>query len=195
MKVYLNLAVATSRRERYTLAWAVPTFVVALMVFVYLAGGAIRDFRHLRQVRRSLASAQSKDSNLRARETELRLQLARPQFREMIHETEFVNHLINQRQFSLTELTIRVSKLLPADVKLSGLGLAGSDSQPEVRFAVLGKSEKAVESFLGNLEDAKDFSDVTIKNQGFREESQTGTEQVALICTARYVTGISSPAP
>ncbi len=191
MKVYLNLAVATSRRERYALAWAVPTCAIALLVFVYLAGSAIRDFGHLRRVRHSLTGAQSKDSNLRARETELRLQLARPQFREMIHETEFVNHLISQRQFSLTELTIRVSKLLPADVKLSGLGLAGSDSQPEVRFAVLGKSEKAVESFLSNLEDAKDFSNVTIKNQGFQGGEAGGPEQVALTCTARYATGIT----
>jgi Fimbrial assembly protein (PilN) len=195
MKVYLNLSVAPSRRERYALAWAVPTFVAALIVFVYLAGSAIRDFHRSREIRGSLASSQAKDADLRARETELRLELGRPKFRQIIHETEFVNQLINQREFSLTELTVKVSKLLPSNVKLNGLGLAGSDSQPEVRFAVMGKTEEAVESFLSNLEGSKDFSDVTIKNQGFREESQTGAEQVALICTARYVTGISSPAP
>jgi hypothetical protein len=71
------------------------------------------------------------------------------------------------------------------------LGLAGSDSHPEVRFAVLGKSEKAVESFLNNLEDSKDFSDVIIRNQGFRGTEGNGPEQVALTCTARYVTPIS----
>src|SRR5512146_2462966 len=142
MKVYLNLAVAPSRRERYALAWAVPTFAVAALIFVYLAGGALRDFRRSRQIRQSLRDVQAKDAQLRARETELRLQLARPDFREMIRETEFVNHLINQRQFSLTELTVKVSQLLPVNVKLSGLGLAGSDARPEVRFAVLGKSEE-----------------------------------------------------
>jgi Fimbrial assembly protein (PilN) len=190
MKVYLNLAIAPGRRERYALAWAVPTFAVALLIFVYLAGGAIRDFRRSRQIRQSLADVQAKDARLRARETELRLQLARPKFREMIHETEFVNHLINQRQFSLTELTVKVSKLLPLNVKLNGLGLEGTDARPEVRFAVLGKSEEAVESFLNNLEDSNDFSDVTIRNQGFRGGEGGGPEQVALTCTARYVTPI-----
>jgi len=195
MKVYLNLAVVPSRRERYALVWAVPTLAAALLIFVYLAGSTIRDFRRSREIRGSLASFQAKDADLRARETAIRLELARPESRHLVHETEFVNQLISQREFSLTELTVKVSKLLPSDVKLNGLGLAGSDSQPEVRFAVMGKSEKAIESFLSNLEGSKDFSDVTIKNQGFREESKTGTEQVALICTARYVTGIPSPAP
>jgi Fimbrial assembly protein (PilN) len=191
MKVHLNLAVAPTRRERYALAWAVPTLVVALLVLVYLAASAIRDFRHLHQVHRELAAVQAKDSELRAQETQVRLELARPKFRQMIHETEFVNQLINQRQFSLTELTVKVSKLLPYDVKLSGLGLAGSDSQPEVRFAVLGKSEQAIESFLSNLENSKDFSDVTIKNQGFRGGAGSGPEQVVLTCTARYLTATS----
>ncbi len=195
MKVYLNLAVTPSRRERYALAWALPAFVVALLVFVYLAAAALHGFRRSREVRSSLAGVQAKDANLRSRETELRLALQRPKLQQMIYETEFVNHLIDQRQFSLTELTVKVSKLLPFNVKLNGLGLAGSDSQPEVQFAVMGKSEEAIESFLSNLEDSKDFSNVTIKNQGFQAGPNAGAEQVALICTARYLTGLSTSAP
>ena len=195
MKVYLNLAVTPSRRERYALAWALPAFVVALLVFVYLAAAALHGFRRSREVRSSLAGVQAKDAHLRSRETELRLALQRPKLQQMIHETEFVNHLIDQRQFSLTELTVKVSKLLPFNVKLNGLGLAGSDSHPEVQFAVMGKSEEAIESFLSNLEDSKDFSNVTIKNQGFQAGPNAGPEQVALICTARYLTGLSTSAP
>jgi Fimbrial assembly protein (PilN) len=188
MKVHLNLAISPSRRERYALAWAAPTFALALLIFVYLAAGAVRDFRRSRQVGQSLAEVQSRNARLGSRETEIRLQLEQPKFREMIRETEFVNHLITARQFSLTELTIKVSKLLPMNVKLNGLGLAGTDTRPEVRFAVMGKSEEAVESFLNNLEDSKDFSDVTIRNQGFQGGEGGGPEQVALTCTARYLT-------
>lgn len=191
MKVYLNLAVAPSRRERYALAWAVPTVVVALLVFAYLAGGALRDYYHSRQTRKELASLQTKNAHLSSRETELRLQLSRPEYRKMIAETAFVNHLINQRQFSLTDLTVKVSKLLPVNVKLNGLGLAGTDEHPEVRFAVLGKNEQAVESFLNNLEDSKDFGDVIIRNQGFRGGEQGSPEQVALACTAHYLTPVA----
>ncbi len=188
MKVYLNLAISPSRRERYALAWAAPTFAVALLIFVYLAAGAVRDFRRTQQIHRSLAEVQAKDARLRSQEAELRLQLTQPKLRKMIRETEFVNHLINERQFSLTELTVKVSKLLPMNVKLNGLGLAGTETHPEVRFAVMGKSEEAVESFLSNLEDSKDFSNVTIRNQGFQGGERGGPEQVALTCTARYVT-------
>jgi Fimbrial assembly protein (PilN) len=195
MKVYLNLAVAPSRRERYALAWSAPTLVVALIVFVYLASSAVRGFRHWREIGRSLTSVQANDAHLLAEETELRLELGRPKYRQMINETEFVNQLISQRQFSLTGLTIKVSRLLPSDVRLNGLGLAGSDSNPEVQFAVMAKNEKAVETFLSNLEDSKDFSDVTIKNQGFQGGPGGSPEQVALICTARYITGFSPAAP
>lgn len=194
MKVYLNLAVTPSRRERYALAWALPVFVAALAVLVYLGVATFHDYRRSRQLSSSLESVRSRDSRLRSQETELRLELGRPKFQKMLHETDFVNHLIDQRHFSLTELTLKVGKLLPANVKLNGLGLAGQDSQPEVQFAVMGKDEKAIESFLSKLEDSKDFSNVTIKNQGFRKGTTNGAQQVALICTAQYL-GVAPSAP
>jgi len=55
-------------------------------------------------------------------------------------------------------------------------------------MAVTGKSEEAVETFLGGLEDAPDFKDVTMVNEGFQEESATPGE-VRIVCAARYLPG------
>jgi hypothetical protein len=50
----------------------------------------------------------------------------------------------------------------------------------------MAKGEDAIETFLNDLEDAPDFKDVAIVNQGFQEEAVQG-EQVNVICTARYL--------
>ena len=106
----------------------------------------------------------------------------------MIQKTEFVNQLISRRQFSLTNLTFKVSRLLPPSARLNGLALASASSPaPEVQFAVMGKDEEAVETFLRNLEGSSDFSDVIIKSQGFRGGSGGGPQEIALVCTAKYV--------
>jgi hypothetical protein len=55
-----------------------------------------------------------------------------------------------------------------------------------VRFALVGNSEEAIEAFLSNLEDASDFADVAVLNQGFAQES--GTQgSVTVVCMARYL--------
>jgi hypothetical protein len=188
MKVYLNLAVAPDRRERYALAWAIPTVVVAFLVLVGLVGTAIHDVRRSHQIQRSLVEVKSQDVAMRAKEVGLQQQIDRPEFRSMIEKTEFVNQLISQRQFSLTELTFKVSKLLPPSARLDGLALASSSvAHPEVQFAVMGKDEESIETFLSNLEGSNDFHDVVIKSQGFRGSGGSSPQQIALVCTATYM--------
>ena len=188
MKVYWNLAVAPDRRERYALAWAVPTLAVSLIVLIWLAFTAIHDVRRSHQVQRSLAGIRSQEAAMSLKMASLRQQIDRPEFRSMIQKTEFVNQLISQRQFSLTDLTFKVSRLLPPSARLNGLALASaSAAKPEVQFAVMGKDEEAIETFLSNLEGSNDFSDVIIKSQGFRGGGGSGPQEIALICTAKYV--------
>jgi hypothetical protein len=188
MKVYFNLAVASDRRERYALAWAVPTLAVGLVVLFWLAATAGRDVRRAQQAQRSLAETRSQEAALSSKETSLRQQIDRPEFRSMIQKTEFVNQLISQRYFSLTDLTFKVSRLLPPSARLNGLALASASApNPEVQFAVMGKDEEAIETFLSNLEGSNDFSDVIIKSQGFRGGGGSGPQEIALICTAKFV--------
>ncbi len=193
MKVYLNLAVAPDRRERYALAWAFPTLAVAILVLLWLAATAIRDVRRSHQIQQSLAVTRSQDATLRVKEAGLQQQIDRPEFRSMIEKTEFVNQLIGRRQFSLTELTFKVSKLLPPSARLDGLALSSStEAQPEVQFSVMGKDEESIETFLSNLEGSPDFSGVVIKSQGFRGGGGGGPQQIALMCTAKYVAEAAS---
>ncbi|TAM79529.1 MAG: hypothetical protein EPN47_17130 [Acidobacteria bacterium] len=188
MKVYFNLAVTSDRRERYALAWAVPTLALSAIVLLWFAGLAIRYMQRAHRAQKSLAESQSQGAALSLKEASLRRQIDRPEFRSLVQKTEFVNQLISQRQFSLTDLTFKVSRLLPPSARLNGLALASSSAaKPEVQFAVMGKDEESIETFLNNLEGSNDFSDVLIKSQGFRGGSGRGTQEIALVCTAKYV--------
>jgi Tfp pilus assembly protein PilN len=186
MKITLNLATPPSPHERYGLAWAIPTVFVALVGMGLLAFFARRNYRDYRAVHRSVLEMQQREAELRSRESSLRRELEQPQFREVYRQANFVNALIDQKQFSLTELMQKVSNLLPGEARLTSLVLPQGGKEPVVRFAVVGNSEEAIEAFLSNLEDSSDFADVAILNQGFAQES--GTEgSVAVVCMARYL--------
>jgi Tfp pilus assembly protein PilN len=186
MKITLNLATPPSPHERYGLAWAIPTVVVALVGMGLLAFFARRNYRDYRAVHRSVLEMQQREAELRSRDLSLRRELEQPQFREVYRQAQFVNALIDQRRFSLTELTQKVSNLLPGEVRLTSLVLPQGGKEPVVRFAVVGNSEEAIEAFLSNLEDASDFADVAVLNQGFAQES--GTQgSVTVVCMARYL--------
>jgi hypothetical protein len=187
MKVYFNLAVAHDRHERYALAWVFPTLAVAVLVLVWLSFTSIRNLRRAHRAEQSLAHIQSQEAAIDSKEAGLKEQIDRPEYTKMIEKTEFVNQLISRRQFSLTDLTFKVSKLLPPSTRLNGLALASASApKPEVQFAVMGKDEESIETFLNNLEGSSDFSDVIIKSQGFRGGGGGGPQEIALVCTARY---------
>ncbi len=193
MKVYLNLAEPRDHRERYSMLWTIPTLIVSIIVLVWLASTAYQGMRRSHQVQQALAQVKTRDAALRARETQLQRQIERPEYRQMMAETEFLNKLISQKQFSLTDLTFEVSKLLPPAARLNGLALASSaEPNPEVQFAVRAKNEEAIETFLGNLEESNEFSDIVIKSQGFQGGSGSTPQEVAMICTAKYVPPSSS---
>ncbi len=193
MKVYLNLAESRDRRERYSMLWTIPTLVVSIVVLVWLGNAVFQGMRRSHHVQQVLVQIKTRDAALRARETQLQRQIERPEYRQMMEETEFLNELISRKQFSLTDLTSEVSKLLPPAARLNGLALASSAvPNPEVQFAVMAKNEQSIEVFLSNLENSNEFSNIIIKSQGFQGGNGSTAQEVAMVCTAKYVPPSSS---
>jgi hypothetical protein len=148
----------------------------------------VRNFREYRRVHQEVLEAEQTEGRLRSQEMTLRRELEQPQLRRVYRQVQFVNSLIERKQFSLTELTQKVSKLLPGEARLTGMALSRGEKESVVRFTVAGNNEEAVETFLSNLEDSADFADVAILNQGFSQEG-AGQGPVTIACAARYVGG------
>jgi hypothetical protein len=188
MRITLNLSTSDGSRGRYTLAWAIPAAGVALAGLVWLGVSVTREIRQYRAVQRQVAEIQQREDQLRGQEAALRRELGKPEHVELLRQARFVNSLIDQKQVSMTELAAQFADLMPEDARLSGLTLTTKGGDMVVGFTITAKSDEAVETLLGDLEDAPDFKDVAILNEGFQEEgAQPG--QVSVSCTAHYLPG------
>jgi hypothetical protein len=185
MKITLNLSSAPSPRERYALVWAVPVALVALVGLGLLLSSSLTSWRNYRRYHGALAEAESQEARLRQRQLALEGELNQPEFSAIYRDTQFINSLIEYRQFSVAELTQKVTKLMPLSVHLAALALSHQGHERVVRFTVAGDKQDAIETFLVSLEDSPDFDQVQILNQA-EEQTAAGGVQVVLTCTARY---------
>lgn len=183
MNITVNLARARSARERYRLAWVIPVLVVGAVVLVKFVASARSDYREHQAVHAALARELSVDGQLRGRENALRRELDEPRYRNVLRQVQFVNGLIDQKQLSLTEVTSKVTKLLPPQARLSALAFGEGAGEPIVRFGVEAQNEGQAETFLSNLEESPDFRDVTVTAQSFVIKPG---EPITVSCTARY---------
>lgn len=187
MRLPLNLARAPSFRERYGLWVAIPGLVLALALFVWLAVSTLTNYHSLRVVEQGTTAIQSRRQDLQRKEAALRRELAQPEAQHLIHEAAYLNGLIDARKFSVVELTAKVSKLMPPDVRLDALTLARPGERPLIRFTVEGKTEPDIEAFLTQVENSNDFSDLIVTSQSY-----PGGEDASPImtgCSAHYLGG------
>jgi hypothetical protein len=191
MRITLNLSPAERARDRYALTWAIPATLIGAVALVFLGRSFEREFREYREVQHQVVEVQKRSNQLHDQERTIRKKLEDPGYRELLRRAQFVNTLIDQRQISLAELSARLGGLMPDDARLTGLALTtpkGKSTEYLVRMGITARDEDAIETFLNDLEDAPDFKDVAILNQGFQEES-TQAGQVNIVCTARYLPG------
>lgn len=194
MKISLNLALAKTPRERYALAWALPIALLGLGCMVMFSNIAVKEIREYHNVHQELARLRSRYAGLSSKEESLVKVFKHPESMRISREADFVNSLINDKQFSMTDLTRKVTKLLPSDVRLTGMALSQVEGQPTVRLSVAGQGQDAVESFLSNLEGSPDFKNVGLEDQGFKPSAGAGG-LITISCTATYVgTGPSGDA-
>lgn len=190
MKIALNLAVAPSARERYAAYWAIPATLLGIAGLVFLLVSTNRSYKEYKNVEKSAAESQQRVNALTAQEMGLRRRLEDPQTRQLVKNAQFINGLINDRRFSLTDLAADITHLMPAEVCLTGLAAIPDGQDMAVKFVITSKTEKAIEVFLSSLEDSPRFKDVAIINQGF-EQQGAASDLENIACTAHYLLGVS----
>jgi Tfp pilus assembly protein PilN len=185
MKVTLNLAALPGRRERYALAWSVPLAVLGAAGFVLLARFAVVNVREYQKVQKEIVRLEDQNRQLAHQEDELRKIVGQPEYQTISSEAQYVNSLIEAKKISVADLILKVSKLMPDTVHLSGLSRSESQGT-SVRFSVVGRDEEALETFLTALEDSPDFQDVAVVNEGIQTQGDASTP-MTITCTARYM--------
>ncbi|HEV2348337.1 MAG TPA: hypothetical protein VG028_00660 [Terriglobia bacterium] len=186
MKISVNLATPSSLGERYALAWAVPLALFGALGLVFLARSMVSNLGEYQKVQQKLDAEMLREKALTDREAALRKDLDQPGQKAVFQKAHFVNGLIVQKQFSVTAMTQRVSKLMPESVRLISLRVARPKADISIRFSVVSHDEEGLEKFVENLEDAADFTDLNVANQTPADgKSMTGL--VGINCSVRYV--------
>jgi len=187
MEVKLNLAIRASLRERYGLYWTVPLLILSLGGLSWVVSHGVSASRRYRQLSQVVVFKQEGNlARLENQENELRKQLEKPGFRETALKVKLVNTLIERKAVSFPVVTEQVTRLLPADVRLTGLALSFGEMGPAVRIAVEGKGQLAAEGVLKALQDSTDFADAEILSEelGMKQNGEAG---VGMVLFARYV--------
>jgi hypothetical protein len=194
MRINLNLAMHQSAHERYALYWATPVSLAALVALVYLSASVRRTIREYNRVHHSVAECQAQQGLLRAREMAALRRLQQPQFQSVLRQASYVNSLIDQRQLSFTALATKLTRLLPADVRLTTLSLSEGADGPLVRMTIESSTQEKVIEFVESLEESSDFADPAISSEDPGQESSGGASGgvARVIWTARY-TGWRNP--
>jgi len=109
MKITLNLSSVPSPRERYALAWALPVALVALVGLFLLLSSSLASWRNYRKYNGVLSEVRSQEARLRDRQLSLERDLSRPEYKELFRNAQFINALIEDRQFSVGDLTQKVA--------------------------------------------------------------------------------------
>jgi Fimbrial assembly protein (PilN) len=185
MRITLNLALLPSRRERYALSWAVPLAVMSVVGLFFIVRFGIANIREYRHVQDDIARMQEQNRKLAREEKDLRKAVEAPEYRAVSVQAHYLNTLIEEKKSSVADIVTKISRLIPAEVRLSSMSLKQSKGAV-VSFSVEGRNEGALEEFLTALEDSPDFQDVSVSNEGFKADSETESS-VTITCTARYV--------
>jgi hypothetical protein len=188
VRIKLNLAVHQPLHERYALGWAVPVACGALVTLVYLGGFSLRTIRAYQRVHGSVEECQAQIRLLHDREQAAVRRLQQPQFQSVLREARYLNSLIDRRQVSLTELIAKVTRLLPAGVRLTTLSLSEGSQGWVVRMTIEGSRQENVIAFVQKLEESPDFSDPVIHSEDPGSQGGGAAQEgfARVICTALY---------
>ena len=189
MRITLNFSPAASARDRHALKWAIPVAIVGLTALIVLCRSSYREHRQYQDIQAQLQAAQARTAELHGREEAIRRKLEDPANRDLFKRARFVNELITRRRLSLSDMSSRIVNLLPEDAHLTELALASPKKPGEgytVRMGITARNEDSVQTFMNHLEDAPDFKDPSISNQGFQEEISQ-PDHINIVCTAQYL--------
>lgn len=188
MRIEINLAHPERRLERTLYIWAPVVIVLALVLLIRGLVMTGREFAAYRTAHQSTMRYQAEISEMRGKERQAQAVLRRPPAVKLYRQINFLNGLMERRKTSLSAMTLKISRLLPGQSRLTSLSLAHSEAGPMVQFTIEGAGNAAVYKFLSNLEKSPDFDSVTVTDQAFETQ---GSDKgfVALTCNARYVGG------
>ncbi len=186
MRFDINLASSPYQDVRlFLLRWGTATgalalFTVVLVGIAFSSWWGSRDLRQ--QMERDTRQMQELDRDKAAAEA----LLSRPQNREILERSRFLNGLITRKGFSWTQLFMDLEKIMPPRVRVVSLQpQAGSQDQVALRLLVEGDSRERALDLVRRMEESERFRQPRVKSERGKEPSGVQLEIIAFYAPER----------
>ena len=171
MRLDINLASHPYEDVRdFLMRWGTATGALALLTLVLL-GMAFSNWWGSRDVRqemdRDLRQMQELDRDKATAES----LLSRPQNRETLERSRFLNGLITRKAFSWTQLFMDLEKIMPPRVRVVSLQPEAAENQMAVRLLVEGDSRERALDLVRRMEESERFRLARVKSERGKEDS------------------------
>ena len=172
MRLDINLASHPYEDVRaFLMRWGTATGALALFTLVLL-GAAVAGWWGARDVRREMDRDRAQMQELDRDKATAQALLSRPQNRETLERSRFLNGLITRKAFSWTQLFMDLEKIMPPRVRVVSLQPEAADSQMSVRLLVEGDSRERALDLLRRMEESERFRLARVKSERGKEDSR-----------------------
>jgi type IV pilus assembly protein PilN len=186
MRFDINLASQPYQDVRvFLMRWGTATGALALFTVV-LVGIAFSGWRGSRDVRQQMERDTRQMQEFDRDKANAEALLSRPQNREILERSRFLNGLIARKGFSWTQLFMDLEKVMPPRVRVVSLQpQAGSQDQVALRLLVEGDSRERALDLVRRMEESKRFRQPRVKSERGKEPSGVQLEIIAFYAPER----------
>src|SRR5437762_3312316 len=140
--------------------------VVLIVVSSWQAVGFLRYSKLARSIRTEEQDTRVEAEALGKRVADLESRLDRPEATAKLNEINFLNHLIQRKNFSWTRLVATLEEIVPPGVHLASLAPDIAVNGPiTLRLDIQARSMEDAKVFLARLEQSPVFEKVIVKSQ------------------------------
>ena len=171
MRLDINLASHPYEDVRdFLMRWGTATGALALLTLVLL-GMAFSNWWGSRDVRQEMDRDLSQMQELDRDKATAESLLSRPQNRETLERSRFLNGLITRKAFSWTQLFMDLEKIMPPRVRVVSLQPEAAENQMSVRLLVEGDSRERALDLVRRMEESERFRLARVKSERGKEDS------------------------
>ncbi|MGH9492011.1 MAG: hypothetical protein ACRD2K_00795 [Terriglobales bacterium] len=179
MRFDINLASQPYEDVRqFLLRWGTAAGALALFTLVLL-GAAFAGWWGSRDVSREIAKMRGEMRQLDGDKATAEMLLSRPQNRDLLERSRFLNGLISRKAFSWTQLFMDLEKIMPPRVRVVSLQPEAAENQLELRLLVEGDSREHALDLLRRMEESERFRQPRVKSE--RGKEQPGGVQLEIV--------------
>lgn len=172
MRLDINLASHPYEDVRdFLRRWGTATGALALLTLVLL-GMALSNWWGSRDVRQEMDRDRSQMTALDQDKATAEALLSRPQNRDTLERSRFLNGLITRKAFSWTQLFMDLEKIMPPRVRVVSLQPQAEDGQMSVKLLVEGDSRERALDLLRRMEESDRFRLARVKSERGKEDSR-----------------------